>query len=340
MSKNIILRSVDALRQAYGLPIERIAFLTTGWVSYCYIAETVAGERYLLKLYHEAAPTPLVAGSRDFYLPLTHQLCSRQLLPQIACPVRTSDGRFSISAGPYLLILFHFIDGEPVGFGKMPDGVLMQLAGLVGRLHRSTRDLDLPNPLVEHFEIAFEELLPRWLEALASPAPADRAGWRGFQELLLPRRRELLGHLDRLKELQSVVRSRSPEMVVCHTDLHGGNLLLDGEGKLHIIDWEGAMLAPPEQDLFFFAGEESFWDLFWPNYTREVGPARLDAEMLGFYYYRRGLEDLADWLQRLLYTDQDDEAVRSALHDAGRILADLAHVETRLRRIAAHVALP
>src|SRR5512139_3137368 len=92
---SVVLKTI---RQAYGLPVERVAFLTTGWISYCYQAETAAGERYLVKLYDQSGPAPLLASSRDFYLPLTHQLCTSQLLPQIACPVPTRDGSFSASS--------------------------------------------------------------------------------------------------------------------------------------------------------------------------------------------------------------------------------------------------
>jgi thiamine kinase-like enzyme len=45
---------------------------------------------------------------------------------------------------------------------------------------------------------------------------------------------------------------------VCHTDLHGENLMVDDRGNLYILDWETAMIAPPEHDLFFFAGYDSF----------------------------------------------------------------------------------
>lgn len=164
----------------------------------------------------------------------------------------------SVRVGPNLLIVFHFIEGELVGFGDLPDDVVAKLAGLVGRLHRSTSTLDLVNPLVEDFRIFFEEALPAGLEALAEPGPGVSAVWRGFQELLLLRRSEIRDYLDRLKELQAIVRARHREMVVCHADLHRGNLLLDSRGNLYILDWEGAMLAPPEQDLFFFAGEDTF----------------------------------------------------------------------------------
>ncbi len=340
IDRSIIL---EVVRESFGLDVERVEFLTTGWASLCYRAETASGQSYMVKVYDESMPEPLLATSRDFYLPLTHQLFARGLVPQIPCPVRAQDGRFWVRAGQYVLIVSRFIEGELVGFGesgldKLSDQLLVKLAKLVGRLHWSTGALHLTNPLTEDFRIAFEEVLPACLEALGAHRPARRAGWQGFQELLLPRRAETLGHLERLKELRAVMRRRPSRMVICHTDLHGGNLLVDSERNLYILDWEGAMLAPSEQDLFFFAGEDRFWDLFWPNYQREFGQARLDVGVLGFYYYRRGLEDLTEWLQRLLQVNQTEEQVRNALHWATETVARLSEVEATLGRIAKRLA--
>ena len=328
---------LGAIRQAYGLPVEQITFFAAGWASLCYKAETTTGERYLLKLYDESAPALLIASSRDFYLPLTYQLCARKLLPQVACPVQALDGSFSAHAEPYLLILFHYIEGEQVGFGRLPDEILVKLAGLVGRLHKSTHSLQLANPLIERFEIAFEDALPTGIEALAHLGPGARAGLRAYRELLVPHKSEIRDYLDRLKALQGVMRNRACEMVVCHTDLHGGNLLVDSAGNLYILDWEGAMLAPPEQDLFFFAGEDRFWDLFWPDYSREFDPARLDVDILAFYYYRRGLEDIAEFVQRILYTDQDDKKDHETSHWTAACLGDLSNVEATVAKISAHL---
>lgn len=326
----------NALRQAYGLSVERLTFLTTGWVSLCYRVEAT-GKSYLLKLYDKAIPAPLVASSLDFYLPLSYQLCTQGLLPQIARPVPALDGRFAVHAGPYLLILFHFIEGEPLGFGNLPDDIVPQLAGLVGRLHRNTRGLEFAHPLIERFEIAFEDVLPAGLDKLANLGLGERPNLHAFRDLMLSHRAAIRGHLDRLKALQGIVRTRAHDMVVCHTDLHGKNLLVSQQGDLYILDWEGAIVSPPEQDLFFFAGEDTFWDLFWPNYTREFGLAQLDVDTLGFYYYRRGLEDLADWVQRFLCGDQDDEHERSSLHWAAETLAGLPTVETTLGKIRAQL---
>ena len=126
---------------------------------------------------------------------------------------------------------------------------------------------------------------------------------------------------------------------MCHTDLHGWNLMMDGQGTLHIIDWEGAMIAPPEHDLFFFAGYDYFWDLFLRNYEREFGPVSLDSNVFGFYYYRRNLEDLVDYVVRILYHNADDEQDREDLGEvADYCIAGWSDLEPTINRIEAKLA--
>ena len=52
-----------------------------------------------------------------------------------------------------------------------------------------------------------------------------------------------------LTQLQDVVRRLPERFVVCHTDLIGDNLLVGADGRLSALDWDTAILAPPEMDL-------------------------------------------------------------------------------------------
>ncbi len=117
----------------------------------------------------------------------------------------------------------------------------------------------------------------------------------------------------KLKGPQGLARAIGKEKVLCHTDIHGDNLIMDRQGNLHILDWEGAILAPPEHDLFFFAWEDRFVDVFLTNYEREFGQVSLNGDVFGFYYYRRNLEDLTDWLVRILYENTQEEQNRNDL---------------------------
>jgi len=215
----------------------------------------------------------------------------------------------------------------------------VKLARLVGILHKSTSQIEIEHPFYERFDIAFENDLVNSLDVLAGITSGDRKGKQELRNLLLQRKDEILGYLHRLKELQSLARATGKEMVVCHTDLHGENLMTDDQGNLYILDWEGAMIAPPEHDLFFFAWEDRFWDLFLPNYEREFGPVSLDSNVFGFYYYRRNLEDLTDWVLRILYhntgEEQDQTDLRGIVEDC---ISGWPYLEMTIRGIKTRLA--
>jgi len=238
------------------------------------------------------------------------------------------------------LVLFNFIAGERVGYeSPLPDEILAKLAGMVGILHRSTSDISVEHPRFESFDIPFEDELLKSLEALERITPGDNHGKRELQKLLLPRKEEILSNLNRLKELQHLAQAAEKEMVLCHTDLHGGNLIMTDQGELHILDWEGAVIAPPEHDLFAFAGEDRFFDLFLPNYEREFGPVSLDSRVFGFYFYRRNLEDLTDWIVRILVENTDDEQNRNDLEGIVEdCISGWPYLETTIREIATKLA--
>ena len=302
---------LEKIRREYGTDAVRLTFVPKGEVSYCYIVDCSKNERYFLKLFDNSRLARISVSRLDFYLPLTWNLHFKGLLPNVPYPVKTRDDSFTTNFGDWLLVLSNFIDGELIGCDSpLSDDLLIKLARLVGVLHRSTSEIGIEFSHVEQFGIPFESDLINGLDALERVTERDSKGKQALRELLLPRRDDIFGYLKRLRELQKLARAVGKEKVLCHTDLHGDNLIMDTHGNLHILDWEGAMLAPPEHDLFFFAWEDRFLDVFLPNYRREFGPVNLDSSVFGFYYYRRNLEDLTDWIVRILYENTDDEQDR------------------------------
>lgn len=302
------------LYQEYGIDVEKLVFVPKGMVASIYVVHCSGGDCYFLKLFSDSRLARAGVRHTGLYLPLTWNLHYKKLLPNVPYPIKAKGGEFTANFGDQTLTLTNFIDGEVLGFeDPFSDEILAQLAGLVGILHRSTHDIGIEFTNVESFGIPFEDELLDGLDALERITDADNKGKQELKELLLHRRDEILGYLDRLKELQQIARAINKEKVLCHTDLHGDNMIMDPQGNIHVLDWEGAMLAPPEHDLFFFAWEDRFMDVFLPNYEREFGSVSLDSSVFGFYYYRRNLEDLTDWIVQILYENTEDEQNREDL---------------------------
>jgi spectinomycin phosphotransferase len=356
---------IQVLRREYGVEAARLAFHPTEWGGYNYVVTCPGGARFFLKLHEDGDTVGVAASSRDFYLPLTYQLHARGILPYIPHPLLTVDGGLFARLGPYWLDLYDYIQGTVVGFGELPGPILAELARLVGILHRSLPRLDLPTLFVDDFRATFKAELLGILDRLPALPGDATPGARALRDLLLPPsippnggeaggEEQVLAHLGRMEALGALARASGKPPVVCHTDLHGGNLMVGdqvGAGSsrpgsgvsrreaphtpplLYILDWENAMVAPPEHDLFFFAADARFRELFLPNYEAEAGPIKLDGELLRFYYHRRGLEDLTGFCARILRGDGGATQDRSDLAEIAELLTGLASVEARVTEI-------
>jgi thiamine kinase-like enzyme len=301
--KDLIL----AIQQGYGIELENIEFLLRGFGGDCYRVDTQNSASFFLKLHDPISNLSTAASSRAFYLPLMHQLNSKQILGDIPHLIQTLEGGLSLDVGANTLVVSDFIEGELVGFGDLPEPVLVRLAELVGILHNSRPQLEFEHPFIEEFEIVFENELLESFDTLSGLPETASPGQKLVKELILPRQEQITADLEQLKALQTYARNMDKPKVVCHTDLHGGNLMTDERGTLYILDWENALIAPPEHDLFFFAGENDFWELFWPHYTSQYPAASIDPELLRFYFYRRALEDAADFIFRILRGENSPE---------------------------------
>ena len=120
-------------------------------------------------------------------------------------------------------------------------------------------------------------------------------GWR-------EKRQEIATLVERAADLAQELREKSLPFVLCHTDLHAGNVLLGADGELAIVDWDDPILAPKERDLMFFgAGVGAIWDtareetLFYQGY----GPVEIDLTALAYYRYERIVADFASYGEQI-----------------------------------------
>jgi len=111
----------------------------------------------------------------------------------------------------------------------------------------------------------------------------------------------------RAEALGDALRARSPAPVLCHADIHGGNVLIGADQALSIVDWDTLTFAPKERDLMFVGGgvggvwhdaQEEAW--FYQGYGR----TEIDWQALAYYRYERIVEDIAAYGEQLLLTDE------------------------------------
>jgi thiamine kinase-like enzyme len=219
-----------------------------------------------------------------------------------------------------------------------PNDLLARVAETVAAVHASTHAVRPLVQRVEDYELPF---LPRLSETLAAievggPLPAGDETLARLREML-PRALELRTTIVRLERLRDLARVRDSDEVLCHTDIWGSNLLLSDHGRLHLLDWNGALIGPPEHDLFMFAGTTFFpadrFGWFLDRYEAAFRDTRLDAETFGFYLYRRNLEDLAGFVASIVGGRTEAMAPAAMLAIVADLLGEMTTIEGQMERV-------
>lgn len=288
-----------ALRRGWGLDGATVSFLPEG---------------YDPRAWAFAAGQLFVKVRRDAFarvaLELPPYLRSVGLDPVVA-PVPALSGALAVPVGDYWVAVYPFVSASQVVSVGLADAGWVAYGAFLGALHRVTPPPSLAALLpVEAFDAApavrMRTLAPR---ALATDGPLA-ATWRA-------RSREIAALCARLEDSGAGLRGRRLDRVVCHTDAHGGNVLVDAAGALHVVDWDAPMFAPAERDLVLIVGRRSGWAAVTARqealFMRGYGERPVDGAALEYYRCHRVLEDLAEFAESILSPDSSQETRRTDL---------------------------
>jgi spectinomycin phosphotransferase len=114
--------------------------------------------------------------------------------------------------------------------------------------------------------------------------------------------------VDHAEELAEDLKVRGLEFVLCHSDIHPGNLHLAAEESLYIVDWDNPIYAPRERDLMLIGGSSTWSD---PreaaHFYQGYGNAAVDRAALAYYRCERIIWDIAAFCEQILASDEGRE---------------------------------
>jgi spectinomycin phosphotransferase len=237
----------------------------------------------------------------------------REIIP----PLVTTSGRLWAALDEYSVIVYPFVSGEEGYDVELTDRQWATFGAAMRRIHTTAVLADLSAAMArETYSPEWRDRCRRMIDRLADDLPADPLT-RELAALLRPRRDEILAAVDRADALAAVLATRDLDFVLCHGDIHPGNLHITPDGTLYIIDWDYPMLAPRERDLMFIGGGQGFMAtdaeqevrLFYRGY----GDWPPDPQALTYYRYDRGLTDLTVEGERVLSASVSDADRAQAL---------------------------
>jgi spectinomycin phosphotransferase len=292
---------ISCLQEHYGLHITRLAFLPIGADQNTAVYRAVADDErpYFVKL-RRSDFDEIAVALLEFY--------RQQGIRQIIAPLATRSGHLWTDLETYKVILYPFVEGKDCYEVAMSDRQWVEFGAALQRIHAAAVPATLSR------RIPRETFSPRWrdsiymsMQCIDSETYADPVAQK-VAAFLQARRAQVLDLVRRAERLAQALQARPGELIVCHSDIHAGNILVASDGEIFIVDWDNPILAPKERDLMYAGGGQfSGWRtpqeeerLFYQGY----GPVQVNQSALAYYRYERIVTDIAIYCEQLLGTDE------------------------------------
>jgi hypothetical protein len=310
-----------ALRSSWSLRARTLLYRPVGFGSHHWELLDTSGIRWFvnvddLRTRRRCAGEPLTAG----YARLRASLAAAQALRAagrdvVAAPLPTRDGEPLIPLTDcFAASVYPFVDGESSdcdSYTPEHRRAVLDLLIVVHTAPPQVRDQALPDDYAIPFRDAVTAVLT---DAHGDPRLGPYA--RPAAELLASHAAGVQQALARYDALVTAARAEPPAMVLTHGEPHPGNTMRTESGWL-LIDWDTALAAPPERDL---------WDLDPGDGTLHAAYAaatgtRLRPHLLELYRIRWDLTEIASCLARF----REPHAKTADDQETWSILTDLVH---------------
>lgn len=294
---------VDCLKTIYGIKIKELKPLDLGadMDALIFKAEASNGGAYFLKIKHINASD--ISPSIVTWL-------SDEGIQHVVPVIKTIAGATFHLVNGCTLTVSQFIEGWN-GFSR---NLTIDQWQTLGQVMKRIHALKVPDHIQS--KVRVERYAPIWRETVRSLYPLIDSGMDADETAtdILKFMKINLKVIDRLvvrsEQLAQIIQDQRVEYVFCHSDLHAGNILIDKNGTIQIVDWDNPILAPKERDLMFIGGGvANVWnkaqevDLFYAGY----GDVEINWALLTYYRYERILEDIADYGRQLLLVKEGSQ---------------------------------
>ena len=170
----------------------------------------------------------------------------------VVAPAHTVDGEPWSSRGGRRLIITPWLSGDRAVEHRMDQQQWTSFGALLARVHAAPPPTDpLPAEGYAHGKVRSA------MQTVERQLRTHRADDHVVQELAahwqLGLGGQIIGLLAAADRLGAQLRADPPPHVLCHGDPHLGNVLL-ADGTPWLLDWDDAILAPPERDLVLLKG--------------------------------------------------------------------------------------
>ncbi len=245
------------------------------------------------------------------------QYLSERGIGGIVSPIKTRDGRLWSKYESCIAVLYPYVDGKNAVESKISPAQWGKIGAIIQQMHTLPISSDIKNGVPkETFTQQFRREVTKYLKSIEHKA-FNNGIEKEMGHLLSAQQHEITNMINKAENLASQLKKEPIELVLCHADLHGWNILVEKRKNLYVIDWDTVQLAPKEKDLMFIGA--GIWNsgdtcdeeeaLFYKGY----GPTVINNRALAYYRYERIIQDIAEYCHHIFSSDDTQEHKKQSL---------------------------
>jgi spectinomycin phosphotransferase len=289
----------------YHLSVLNLEFLPLGLDTNAgtYRVVTRQGGAYFLK----------AKRATSFYEPacIVPRYLRDQGIAAVVAPIPTRQQTLWTQLENWRIILYPFIDGETGWQPGLSDEQWCTVGVALKQIHGATLPPESFPPLRnERFDPGEYS---RWIESFEAQQLASHDGSsieRDLRSCWIAHQSTIHTLLTLMKNLARSLQTQAGPHVVCHADLHPGNILRTPSNDVFVIDWDDVMLAPKERD-FLFVNETGSTGQTPSPFFQGYGATEIDWTALTYYRGERVITDLIECARDVLFRDDLEEATKA-----------------------------
>lgn len=282
------------IEEVYGFQLVNLTFIKGGEASWGYKVETNDGKLYFCKIH-----TGLTDHEKRFEL--IYKLFNNAGIKNITHPIKTNTGELVFYVDKYPTALFNFIGGSNSNDQPLNDEQRFSFGQLLGKIHQANKVVG-EFSIKEDFEYGNKERLLNTMDQINIYLKDPSKYKSRTAELLLKNKEKIFKRVKELEDLGEKLIRQNIEFVVCHSEPHAWNTMIDKKGQVYLIDWDDSLYAPKEKDLNMIKDDQIKLD----GYKSVVGEFKINQEIIHYYQMEWNISEIDAWSNSLLNEESNE----------------------------------
>ncbi|HET7170207.1 MAG TPA: phosphotransferase [Gaiellales bacterium] len=306
---------MEALRRHWSIGVARLDYLPIGFGSHHWQAVDADGARWFVSADDLEAARRAGRGPDDVFQDLDGAYRTAAVLRDeaglefVVAPTASRDGAVLRRLdAQYAIRVEPFVAGAATEDGEFERPEERRRMGtLIGRLH-SASGLAAVRLGREDFALPGRLALEEGLTQLDVPWESGPFG-EPARELVRAHAGRVRDRLWAYDRLAGRVRGEPGGWVITHGEPHSANVIRAPEGGLRLVDWDTALIGPPERDLWMVLDPDMAG---WDEYRDVTGAVRPNDDALRLYQERWALAEICGYVAEFRRPHADSADTRAS----------------------------